>query len=204
MQKKFMLATLFALLPSVSAQASAASVGMEAPGAGATATTSKLFDSARAGDLQALRDVLAEGTDTSVRDDRGNTPLILAAYYGNGSAVEALLLAGADPNAGDSARGNTALMGAVFKGDGDVARRLIAEPRTDVNAKNKAGQTAAMFAALFGRTEILDALVARGADLEAADANGYTAEKLALQQGNDELADRIHKLKSASASANDR
>ncbi|MBX9400896.1 ankyrin repeat domain-containing protein [Lysobacter sp. BMK333-48F3] len=195
MKLKATLLTLIATIPlapsfadaSQSAQRQAVPAGQESARAG-------LFDAARAGDLERLRSALAEGASTSARDDRGNTPLILAAYYGNAQAVEALLAAGADPNVGDGARGNTALMGAIFKGDEDIARRLIAEPGTDVNAKNKAGQTAAMFAALFGRAAIIDALAARGADLQAADASGNSAETLARQQGNDELAERISRL----------
>ncbi len=44
--------------------------------------------------------------------------------------------------------------------------------------RNHAGQTPAMFAALFQRTGILQALKARGADMQASDAAGNTVQAL--------------------------
>lgn len=152
-----------------------------------------LFDVARTGDLSLMRDLLIRDVQVDARDDRGNTALILAAYHGKADLVDALLTAGADPNLVD-ARGNTALMGALFKGEAEVVRRLLRDPRTDVNLRNGAGQTAAMFAALFGRSDALEALVARGADLALADASGQTARSLALRQGNSALAARMAQL----------
>ncbi|MGH8080421.1 MAG: ankyrin repeat domain-containing protein, partial [Lysobacter sp.] len=138
-----------------------------------------LFDAARAGDVAVLKSLLARGVDVNLRDERGSTALILAAYYGKSDAVQALLDAGASPNLGDSARGNTALMGALFRGESESARKLLADTRTDVNARNAAGQTAAMFAALFGRGDLVEALAARKADFALTDASGATAEALA-------------------------
>lgn len=153
-----------------------------------------LFDAARAGDVEVLKSLLARGVQVDMRDERGSTALILAAYYGKTDAVRTLLDAGASPNLGDSARGNTALMGALFKGEIESAKRLLADPRTDVNARNAAGQTAAMFAALFGRADLIEALAARQADFALTDASGATAEALARTQGNAALADRLAAL----------
>lgn len=157
----------------------------------ATILKTYLFDAARAGDVELLRELIARGIEVDARDQSGSTALILAAYHGKADAVQALLAAGAAPNLSDSARGNTALMGALFKGEIEVARWLLADPRTDVNVRNGAGQTAAMFAALFDRAELVDALAERGADFTAADATGETAEGLARKQGNEVLAQRI-------------
>lgn len=197
------LAMFLAALPSVSLFAGGNGTNGHAATVAAQGTEAqaRLFAAARDGNLNELRAALAQGAAASERDDRGNTALILAAYYGHAPLVDALLLAGADPNAGDGVRGNTALMGAIFKGDEATAKRIIDAPGADVNAKNKAGQTAAMFAALFGRSAILDALSARGADLDAMDAGGYTAENLALQQGNQVLAQRIAELRAGAAPA---
>jgi len=91
--------------------------------------------------------------------------------------VERLLAAGADACVQDK-RGNTALMGAIFKGEVQIARRLLS---TDCSPdqRNGAGQTAAMYAGLFKRVELLDALKAKGADMDAADPLGNTAANLA-------------------------
>lgn len=152
-----------------------------------------LFETARAGDAVLVREIIDAGAQIDARNADGHTALILAAYHGRGSSVDALLAAGADPNIGDR-RGNTALMGAIFKGEEAIVLRLLREPRTAIDARNAAGQTAAMFAALFGKDAVIDALAARGADFSLADAAGQTAQKLALQQGNVVLADKIGAL----------
>lgn len=155
--------------------------------------TTYLFEASRAGRTDLVADLLKAGTPIDAADASGHSALILAAYNGRLDTVDMLLRAGADPNLGDR-RGNTALMGAIFKGEEAVVLRLLEDRRTAVDTRNRAGQTAAMFAALFGRTQLIDRLAARGADLEAADAAGQTPQKLALQQGNAALAQHITEL----------
>ncbi len=129
-----------------------------------------LFDAARQGRGDIVGEFVAAGYDLNVRDARGYTPLILAAYHGHRAVVEQLLAAGADPCAQDR-RGNTALMGAIFKGELAIARRLV-QTACAPDQRNHAGQTAAMYAALFQRAELLRDLAAKGADLGARDARG--------------------------------
>ncbi|MCW1244083.1 ankyrin repeat domain-containing protein [Pseudomonas sp. SAICEU22] len=135
------------------------------------------FDAARRGDVPMLNTFIEAGYSLDTRDEKGYTALILAAYHGHGPAVDRLLAAGADACAQDK-RGNTALMGAIFKGEVQIARRLLS---TDCSPdqRNGAGQTAAMYAGLFKRDELLDALKAKGADLEARDPLGNAAADLA-------------------------
>ena len=49
-----------------------------------------------------LGDLLSNGADPNVKDNRGRTPLHHAAFYGYAENVQALLAAGADPNAQDN------------------------------------------------------------------------------------------------------
>ncbi len=69
-------------------------------------------------------------------------------------------------------------MGAIFKGEVKIAQRLL---NADCNPdqRNAAGQTAAMYAGLFKRTGLLDALAAKGANLDAEDPLGNSAARLA-------------------------
>lgn len=134
------------------------------------------FDAAREGRQEVLAEFIAARYDLNSRDEKGYTALILAAYHGHRATVEQLLAAGADPCAQDK-RGNTALMGAIFKGELAIARRLMQADCT-LDQRNNAGQTAAMYAALFRRKEVLDALMAKGADMQASDAQGNTVEQL--------------------------
>ncbi|WP_434698925.1 ankyrin repeat domain-containing protein [Pseudomonas sp. D1-1] len=135
------------------------------------------FDAARRGDVPMLDTFIKAGYSLDTRDEKGYTALILAAYHGHAPAVERLLAAGADACAQDK-RGNTALMGAIFKGEVQIARRLLST-ECSPDQRNGAGQTAAMYAGLFKRDELLDALKARGADLEARDPLGNSAADLA-------------------------
>ena len=134
------------------------------------------FDAARRGDVAMLDTFIASHYGLDTQDNKGYTALILAAYNGQGEAVEHLLKAGANACVQDH-RGNTALMGAIFKGEFKIARRLM---NTDCNPdqRNGAGQTAAMFAGLFKRVELLNDLSQKGADLNAKDAQGNTAAQL--------------------------
>lgn len=134
------------------------------------------FDAAREGRQDMLAEFIHAHYDLNTRDDKGYTALILAAYHGQQPAVEQLLQAGADPCAQDK-RGNTALMGAIFKGELAIAKRLM-QADCAPDQRNNAGQTAAMYAALFQRTEVLKDLAAKGADLQAKDAQGNDVAKL--------------------------
>ena len=149
------------------------------------------FDAAREGRVDLLQGMIKDGMSIDARDGRGYTALILAAYDGHRDAVDFLIGKGADPCATDP-KGNTALMGVAFKGETDVARTLVAH--CDVNLTNKAGQTAVMMAALFGHQDIVRLLAERGARLDAKDASGNTAESLARQQGNAEMATLLAQL----------
>lgn len=134
------------------------------------------FDAARRGDVEMLNTFIEAGYSLDTRDDKGYTALILAAYHGQSQAVEQLLAAGADACAQDK-RGNTALMGSIFKGEVTIARRLLAT-NCSPDQSNAAGQTAAMYAGLFKRVELLDALMNKGADLNAEDPLGNSAARL--------------------------
>lgn len=138
------------------------------------------FDAAREGSTERLGVFIDAHYDLDTRDENGYTALILAAYHGQRAAVEQLLQAGANPCSQDK-RGNTALMGAIFKGELSIAHRLM-NADCAVDERNGSGQTAAMYAALFQRKDILDALAAKGADLDARDVTGNDARSLAKGQ----------------------
>lgn len=135
-----------------------------------------LFNAARQGEQTILGEFIQAGYDLNSQDGKGYTALILAAYNGRADAVEQLLAAGADPCIEDR-RGNTALMGAIFKGELRIAKRLL-DSDCNPDQRNNAGQTPAMYAALFQRTEILEALRAQGADLQAEDGMGNSVGNL--------------------------
>lgn len=149
-----------------------------------------LFAAARMGRDDLIPALIEVGADIEGRDARGYTALILASYNGNETTTALLLSLGAAVDAADGERGNTALMGISFKGYPAIARVLI-DAGADVNVRNGAGQTALMTAVLFGQVQIIDMLMAAGADPSLVDLNGNSVISLARLQGNEALARRF-------------
>ena len=113
----------------------------------------RLFATARAGDAAALDRYLAAGVPPDLRNENGDTLVMLAAYHGHAGAVAALLSRGADPDRPND-KGQTPLAGAVFKGEADVVQVLV-----DGGAAPSAGTPSAVEAArMFGRDDLLDLL----------------------------------------------
>ena len=90
-----------------------------------------------------LVDVLC--ADINAVTANGYTPLILAAYKGQNSAVKQLIGKGADVNAVTN-DGYTALIYAAFSGHSKIVKQLI-ENGADVNATNEYGANAIIYAA---------------------------------------------------------
>ena len=76
-----------------------------------------------------------------------------------------------DPAALD-ARGDTLLIAAIRNDAARVAGFLIADPATDLEATNAANETALMIAAYRRRKDVVDGLIARGAEVNR---KGWTA-----------------------------
>ncbi|MGI4944245.1 MAG: ankyrin repeat domain-containing protein [Janthinobacterium lividum] len=141
------------------------------------AFAARMFDYARSGHAEELAQVLAMGLPPNLRNDKGDTLVMLASYHGHADAVRRLLAAGADPGIAND-RGQTPLAGACFKGDADVVRALL-NGGAAVDGHGGDGRTPLMTAAMFNRMEIVELLLDHGADPSLCDARGMTAEDLA-------------------------
>jgi hypothetical protein len=118
--------------PQDSVQPAARSARSVASGAAAASVTSaarlmdpaaQLRQAAEMGDVAALRVLLDQRTVVDARDAGGRTALMLATLHGRTEAVEALLSAGADPNAAD-AHGTTPLQAALAADQPAIAAEL--------------------------------------------------------------------------------
>ena len=119
-----------------------------------------IHQAAREGNIAAVKQHLAAGTDVNAKDDGGGwTPLLNAVRGGHKEIAELLLANGADVNAKISL--GTPLHKAVTGGHKDIAELLIANG-ADVNAKTNAGMTPLNLANVFDRTEIADLLRKHG------------------------------------------
>ena len=141
-----------------------------------------------------------EGFATGTGDLRGATPLWVAAYAANGAGgggaleiIRTLLAAGADQHL-TTDDGTTPFMAAAGLGratytpreprgvrsdSAEAAVRILLEAGADINAANEADFTALHGAAFRGLNEVIEYLVAEGADIDARDFRGRTPFRIA-------------------------
>ena len=159
----------------------------------------KFAHAIRSGDLNTMKHVLeAQPSQLEARDERGWTPLMLAAFYADVECVRMLLERGAKVNATNkfgatalhyatadlektrlllkagananaaSSLGNTPLMLAARNGMSSPVVQLLLGNRADVHARNLYGVTALMIAASTDDVETVQLLLDRGADASLA------------------------------------
>jgi ankyrin repeat protein len=142
----------------------------------------------------------AKGADLEAKDQEGRTALMKAASRGDVGVAGALVESGANVNAVDS-KGSNALFYALDRentayGDEratlparrlEIARRLLLTKSLDVNAQNSDGETALIRAVRLQNIEMIESLLARGADANRSDVFGDTAATLAYASGKAEI-----------------
>ena len=163
-----------------------------------------LWRAARDGNIEAVRQHLASGTDVDAKSSRsGSTPLHFAANYGRKEIAELLISKGAEVNAksnkGITPLHNAALGGgnqnAAHGGQKEIAELLIAKG-AEVNAKDRDGFTPLHSAAqvwIKVNTEVVELLIAEGADVNAKDDDGTTPLDWAIRRKHSEIADLLRK-----------
>ncbi|NWT02511.1 KANK3 protein, partial [Mionectes macconnelli] len=126
----------------------------------------------------------------NLADGNGNTALHYSVSHSNFHIVRLLLDTGICNVDHQNKAGYTALMLAALaaveqENDMNVVRRLFS--MGNVNAKaSQAGQTALMLAVSHGRQEMVEALLACGADVNLQDEEGSTALMCACEHGRAE------------------
>lgn len=145
--------------------------------------------------VQALLDA---GASIDARADDGRTALMLAAARGTPQTLQLLLAKGADVAARNKWQ-QTALHLASQSGDASKVQMLI-DAGADANAADNTGKSALHIAAGASgdSTEIMRALIAAGAVVNHADADGLTSLMRAADQA---AASRVDLLLSSGAAA---
>jgi ankyrin repeat protein len=175
-----------------------------------------IHEAVEKGNIEAVKQHLAAGTDVNAREKWGVTPLHWAANWGHKEIAERLIAAGADVNAKDK-EGWTPLDLADDKETADLLRKhggktgawLNADNSihsaakaghieavkqhiatgADVNAKDNDGWIPLHYAALDGHKEVVELLIAEGAVVNAKMEDGDTA----LDMADGEIADLLRK-----------
>jgi len=143
----------------------------------------------RKGNIEAVKQHFAAGTNVDARDAEDKTPLQHAAYWGHKEIVALLIAKGADVNA-KSEGGSTPLHTAALGGEKEIAELLIANG-ADVNAKNDAGTTPLHNAASGGHKEVVELLIAKGANVNAKGMWGRTPLDAAANKGHKQVAELL-------------
>jgi len=114
-----------------------------------------ILDAVYRGDAAGLTRLLGAG---------GRPALHLAAHFGRGDAVDALLAARADVRArAENSHGNTALHAAIAGAAGARVVAALLRHGADVNAEDAGGHRPLHLAALEGDAETVQTLLAHGA-----------------------------------------
>jgi ankyrin repeat protein len=134
-------------------------------------------------------DLLVNAPDVNLEAQatNGDTPLMLAAFYGNVPVVKLLLAREVEVNR----PGWTALHYAAINGSSEIVKLLL-DASAYVDAESPDEQmTPVMLAAMRGRVAAVAALRDGGADLSLKNKEGLTALDLARRYGQDEVIETL-------------
>lgn len=128
-----------------------------------TGVAARMIDAVRAGDADALRSILAgDPSAAAARTEGGDSPLMTTLYHGRRDLAEIILAHGRRPDAFEAAAlGHADRLRAALDAEPDLVSRLAHD-----------GWTALHLAGFFGHVEAVRLLLERGADPNAASANG--------------------------------
>ena len=169
------------------------------------------------GNIKAVKQHLATGTDVNTKDLTGFAPLVFAASIGHKEIAKLLIAKGADVNVKNSGktpldwaikqnhtetaellrkhggkRGSELPLATLFEAVKQVDLKGIKDflaKGADVNAKDEDGLTPLHRAALAGHKEIVELLITNGAEVNAKDGDGFTPLVFAVDIGHKEIVE---------------
>lgn len=112
------------------------------------------------------------GYDVNAKDDFGNTPLMVAAFWNELRSTKILIEAGADVNLQDSF-GSSAVDDAAAYGNLEIVKELV-RAGANVNVLNNFRVNPLHSAAVRGHTEVVKYLIKLGIDINNIDVRGQT------------------------------
>lgn len=131
----------------------------QTPTTGVETVTREFIPSAEAGDLEAVKKLLQDGTDINAQDERGRTAVMSATYNHQTEMVQLLISQGADINIRDHQLNNVFLY-AGAEGMLDILQLAI-HAGADTKLTNRYGGTALIPASERGHVEVVRELLTR-------------------------------------------
>lgn len=158
-----------------------------------------LFSSAAAsGDVEKMQSLLSSRKNISVNffNDKGDSPLILAAKNGRTDAVNFLLNNGAEANLRKNESDFVAIHHAAYRGHLGVVSALVNFDSSTLNVTCRNNHNALHISSENGRkaSEIVRYLIAAGADVNAKTIHGNSPLILSLMNNNPEEAKLISNI----------
>lgn len=157
-----------------------------------------LFESIQSGAASRVQEIMASHPQLANKENReGLTPLGYAAHFGNAEAVRILLSHQADVNAVSHSiisfiPSNTALHASLAGSRNMDVIKLLLSRQAQTNIYDSNGHTCMHTAAFHDdNLDIIRLLIEHGADVNAALDGGDTPLALAVQQGNDQVAELL-------------
>ena len=162
----------------------------------------RLIAAAGQGDIETVRQLLAQGASVHARDENGKTALIAAAYRNDLVIADALIQAGADVNAQDQTKQSAYLI-ATSEGYLELLKRTL-QAGADVHSTDTYNGTGLIRAAERGHVEIIQELLKTGIKIDHVNRLGWTAllEAIILGNGGTRHTEVVRLLVEAGADAN--
>ena len=140
--------------------------------------------------IAVARALIAAGADVNAKDNIEDSPFLYAGAEGRNAILKMTLAAGADLKS-TNRYGGTALIPAAHHGHVETVRILLGTA-IEKDHVNKLGWTALLEAVILGdggplHTEIVELLVAAGANVNIADRDGVTPLRHAKRRGFREM-----------------
>ena len=137
------------------------------------------------GDIDQAKAWLDAGLDPDFMGSRIGSGLMIGAWEGNIDMMRLFISRGADMNR-MNANGETAIILAAWRGKLDAVKWLV-ERGARINAPPR--QWSPLHYAVFaGQREVVDYLMAEGADINALSTNGSSVLMMAIYEGREDLA----------------
>lgn len=170
------------------------------PSATEIASYSGLHLAAHEGNLDTIRQLLADGADVNKRDGSGRTPAHVAAFASNDAALTALARGGVDMNALENRVYDVLTIAAVANDPEMVSLAIELGNKADLITSIYDG-TALIAAAHLGHYDVVDRLIKGGAPLDHVNNLAWTAliEAVVLGDGGSDHVKTVEILVKAGA-----